>query len=306
MRAARKFDTKFDAELDVEFDSGNKVERLGLEAALREAMQLRAAEVSPPDDAGERLLTRICWEESKEQNYAGKIAIKEEKERKYMKRFSVKLVGVMCAVFVLSAMTVCAASSVLGGWVGGNIAGTRVANYQQMTEKLLPELDYSPRTVEEFTNGFEFVRGELGENQAMDDAGNRFGRVYKDLVLDYKNSDGVRLALYVGNEPAGDEIAPGVVATREVGDVLMEYREMQYLFVPPGYEVSEEDMAAEARGEMYISVGSSEVERQLNCGVQWTVDGVTYNLFGWDLELGAEAMLDMAEELLPQDGAEIE
>lgn len=270
----------------------NMANRVNMDENIRESLRLRAAEVCPPDDAGEQLLARIREEQSR--MCAEKIA----KERKHMKKFSVKLVGAVCAVFVLSAMTVLAASGVLGGWVGGNIAGTRVTNYTQMTERLLPELEFSPRLVEEFSNGFEFVRGELGETQAMDDEGNRFGKVYKDLVLDYKNADGVLLALYMGNEPADEESAPGVVATREVGDVLLEYREMAYLFVPPGYELSDEDMAAEERGEMYISVGSSEVERQLNCGVQWTVDGVNYNLFGWDLTLGADAMLDMAEEML--------
>lgn len=270
----------------------NRVNMANIDENIRESLRLRAAEVCPPDGAEEQLLARIREEQSR--MYAEKIA----KERKHMKKFSVKLVCAVCAVFVLSCMTVLASSGVLGGWVGGNIAGTRVTSYTQMTEKLLPELDFAPRTVEEFSNGFEFARAELGDNQALDDEGNRFGKVYKDLVLDYKNDDGVQLYLYMGNEPAEDESAPGVVATRKVGDVLLEYREMAYMFVPPGYEVSEEDMAAEARGEMYISVGSSEVERQLSCGVQWTVDGVNYNLFGWDLGLGADAMLDMAEEML--------
>lgn len=259
---------------------------------ISEALQMRVAAVCPPDDAEEKLLARIREENSK--MYVKMIA----KEQKHMKKFSVKLVGAVCAVFVFSAMTVLATSGVFGGWVGGNVAGTRVTSYVQVEEKLLPQLEFSPSLVDEFSNGFAFIRGELSESQALDDEGNRFGKVYKDLVLDYKNADGVQLNLYMGIESAVDENAPGVVSTRKVGDVLLEYREMPYLFVPPGYEISEEDWASEARGEIYISVGSSRVERHLNCGVQWTVDGVNYNLFGWDLTLGADAMLDMAEETL--------
>lgn len=220
-----------------------------------------------------------------------------KKERICMRKFSVKLVATVCALFVFSAVGVLAASGVLGGWVGHNIVGSRVTSYEQMTEKLLPELEFTPQTVEKFSNGFAFKTADLGEFQAMDDEGNAFGKLYKNLMMEYKNADGEQVVLYVSNEPTVDT-APGLVETREVGDVLLEYREMRYLFVPPNYEVSDEDRAAEARGEMYISVGSSEVERTVNCGVQWTVNGVRYNLFGWDLNLGAEAMLDMAEEIL--------
>lgn len=261
----------------------------GQEQELRRALQGGAAKVQVPEGAEERLMAEI----------AELAAKNSEKERYAMKKFSFKLVATVCAVFVLSAVSVLAASGVLGGWVGHNIVGSRVTSYAQVAEKLVPELEFAPTVVEEFSNGFAFTMADLGEIQAMDDEGNKFGKVYKDLMLEYKNADGEQLALYISNEPTG-EAAPGVVATREVGNVVLEYREMQYMFVPPGYEVSEEDRAAEARGEMYISVGSSEVERQVNCGVQWQKDGVRYNLFGWDVALGADEMLDMAEELLAE------
>lgn len=257
------------------------------ERSLAAAMRNSAKRVSVSAEAEDRMWLEI-----------GKIKLnRQQKERIYMKKFSVKLVATVCAVFALSCVTVLAASGALSGWVGHNIAGSRVTSYEQMTEKLLPELEFTPQTVEKFDNGFAFKTADLGEFQAMDDDGNAFGKLYKNLMLEYQNADGEQVVLYVSNEPTVDS-APGVVETREVGDELLEYREMPYLFVPPSYEVSEEDRAAEARGEMYISVGSSEVERMVNCGVQWTMNGVRYNLFGWDLTLGAEGMLDMAEELL--------
>lgn len=261
------------------------------ELDLQCALQQRVAEMAAPEHAEERLLVGIA-------NLQAEAELKQmKKERFYMKKFSVKLVATVCAVFALSAVSVLAASGVLGGWVGHNIIGSRVSSYAQMTEKLLPELDYAPQTVDEFANGFAFSCADLGEFQAMDDEGNKFGRVYKNLMLEYENADGEQLVLYISNEPNG-EPAPGVVCSAEVDGVLLEYREMQYLFVPPGYDVSEEDRVAEARGEMYISVGSSEVERKLNRGVQWQQGGVNYNLFGWDLALGADEMLNMAAEVL--------
>ena len=62
--------------------------------------------------------------------------------------------------------------------------------------------------------------------------------------------------------------------------------------------MTDEDKAALADGSLEISVGSDEVERMLNVSVEWTQEGVYYHLFGWDLSLTAEEMLDIAADFV--------
>jgi hypothetical protein len=68
--------------------------------------------------------------------------------------------------------------------------------------------------------------------------------------------------------------------------------------VPADYELTEEDIANQAKDNYYISYGSDEVEITQSTGVTWTKDGVSYNLAGMDLNLTGDEMFDMAEEIL--------
>lgn len=226
-----------------------------------------------------------------------------KKERYKMKKFSVKLVATVCAVFAFSAVSVLAAGGVLSGWVGGNIYGTDVASYTAMENKLLPQLDYSPNVTAEFANGYKFDKANLGKFTAMDENHNAFGPEYTSLDVRYTVADGLPINLSISNEPqVTTEPLSGepTSVTRTVGDVVLSYQAMPYKFVPPGYELSEDEQALSESGALQISVGSDEVEETICCGVTWRANDVNYYLFGWDLQLGAEAMLDMAEELLAQ------
>lgn len=259
-----------------------------LAAALRD----RADGVSVSAEAERRM-----WQEIEKIKMS-----RRKREVLYMKRFSVRLVCAICAVFVLSCMTVLAASGVIGGWVGHNIGGSDVSSYAALEEKLLPQLDYKPQVVEEFANGFKLESAHLGSMQAMDENGIAFGQDYTSLDMRYA-LDGVRVNLSIDNAPQTEaEVGVGTPEPliRAVGDVELAYQEMPYKFVPPGYELSDEDWALQESGALEISYGSDEVEETLCCGVSWRQDGLNYYLFGWDLELGGEAMLDMAEELLAE------
>lgn len=87
-------------------------------------------------------------------------------------------------------------------------------------------------------------------------------------------------------------------ATRVCGDITVYYDSITNKQVPPDYVMTEEDKAGEAKGDFYISVGSQEVETHQNQSVTWDKDGVRYQILGFDLNLGAEEMFDMAEEII--------
>ncbi len=224
------------------------------------------------------------------------------KERYKMKKFSVKLATTVCALLCLSCVTALAATGIINGWVGHNIVGSETATFTEVAEDLVPELEFQPKLLEEFSNGFTFERASLSSFTALDENNERFGKDYTELDVDYVNAaTGEVVVLTYNNAPeVADEPLPGEPqpVTRVVDEVVLSYTEMPYKFVPVSYEMTEEEQAAVDSGALYVSYGSATVQEQTACGVTWTVDGVKHYMFGWDLTLGAEGMLDMAEEML--------
>lgn len=263
-------------------------------AALHHAAD--GVEVSPFAEA--RLMAKI-----KDSKQTGADA--PWKERLFMKRFSKRFIVAFCAIFCLTCMTAMAATSIVHGWHGHNIVGTETNVYADVADKLLPKLEYTPNTVEEFSNGFKFAEASLGISQGMDENHNDITRQYTDCNLYYNNAaTGEEVSLYSDNIPQTmfpeDSVDPAAknVTTHTVGDITITYSEYQYKFVPPDYEISDEEQAAMDRGDLVMSYGTSEVQEKYLKGADWYADGVHYNLFGWDLTLTADDMFVMAEEII--------
>ena len=224
------------------------------------------------------------------------------KEERKMKKFSVRLGVAVCALACLSCMTALAATGIIAGWAGHNIVGSETAKFSEVTENLVPELEFQPTLLEGFENSFTFERAHLASFTALDENNESFGGEYTELCVDYVSDvTGETVTLTYNNAPDVEaEPLPGApeIITRVVDDVVLSYQAMPYKFVPVDYELTEEDQAALESGAVEISCGSDVVEEKTACGVTWTVDGVNHHLFGWDLTLGTDGMLDMAEELL--------
>ncbi|MDD3142290.1 MAG: signal peptide protein, partial [Lachnospiraceae bacterium] len=73
-----------------------------------------------------------------------------------------------------------------------------------------------------------------------------------------------------------------------------------YKIVPPDYELTEEDKQNQLREDYFISYGSSEVYTQEASNVVWVQDGVTYDLLGFDVDVSADEMMQMAQEIIQQ------
>ena len=91
---------------------------------------------------------------------------------------------------------------------------------------------------------------------------------------------------------------PVPATTAEVNGVTLTYRDAHYRFVPDDYEKSDEEKQQEKNGELVISCGSDEVEDKMFQSVLWEQDGATYLISGFDTGLDAQAMFDMAAELV--------
>jgi uncharacterized membrane protein (Fun14 family) len=226
-----------------------------------------------------------------------------QKERYAMKKFSGKLLVAVCAIFCLTCMTALAANGIINGWVSHNMTNTETENYSELADKAIAKLDFDPLLVESFSNGYEFQRGGLSVTNGLDENHQKMSQNYYELDVWYVNkASGDRVVLTANQLPetqsAEDLSGRPAAVTTTYGDVTLTYQLDHYKFVPPNYELTDEDIAAEADGSLFISYGSDEVELMDFASVSWTLDGINYTLSGFDTVLDSEEMVGMAEEVI--------
>lgn len=222
--------------------------------------------------------------------------LESQKEAGNMKKLSVKklVIGVAAGCLLLS---------------GGVFAAGRVVSLSSHSylwdayrsygdmDKAQAELGYSADTVEEFSNGYQFDRMFVDDVNGTDADGNVV-YTYKGLNISYKKS-GEESVWLAASKPVEQQVRKGEPeATRQVEGITLYYDETTYKFVPPNYELTEEDQANLEKDDFTISYGTSEVEIQKSFSVTWEKNGVFYNLSGFDLNLNSDEMFDMAEEVM--------
>lgn len=222
--------------------------------------------------------------------------LESQKEAGNMKKFSMKklVIGVVAGCLLVSG-GVFAAGHVVS-LTSHSYLWDAYRSYGDM-DKAQAELGYSADTVEEFSNGYRFDKMFVNDVNGTDEVGNVI-YTFKDLNISYEKSGEPPVWLDV-NKPVEQQIRKGEPeATRQVEGITLYYDTTTYKFVPPSYELTEEDQANMERDDFTISYGTDEVQVQQNSAVTWEKEGVHYNLSGFDLNLNADEMFDMAEEVM--------
>lgn len=222
--------------------------------------------------------------------------LESEKEVENMKHLSVKklAIGVALGCLLVSGGVFAAGHAV--SLTSHHYHQDDIRDYGRLSE-MEQKLGYTVDAVEEFANGYRFDHMELDDVKGKDEGGNEL-YTFKSLDIIYTKSGENRVSLFI-EKPVEIPVrsrTPG--ATRICGDVTLSYDALTNKQVPPDYVLTEEDKVNEARGDFYISVGTAEVEIHQNQMVTWDIDGVRYQLLGFDLHLSAEDMFDMAEEIM--------
>lgn len=86
--------------------------------------------------------------------------------------------------------------------------------------------------------------------------------------------------------------------TLQIGEVLAGFRQITNKFVPPDYELTEEDEKNMENPNFNLAYGTEEVEMDTGYSVLWVENDILYELYGTDLSISGSDMLHMAEELI--------
>lgn len=211
-----------------------------------------------------------------------------------MRKWSPRKIMVMAAaVCVIGSMTAVAAGKVTQ--ISSHSSHANDFTYDKLGE-MEAKLGFTTKAPETFSSGFCFSTGVPVERSDMDEASNVVQKG-EEVNLTYKKSGMPDIHLSVSNMENYGESGNTGQAFDHNGITVM-YRADQYLFVPPDYQVSEEEQARADAGELFVSYGTDQVENQVIKGVTWTDGGISYSMITFDSSLTPEEMVQMAGEVI--------
>lgn len=224
---------------------------------------------------------------------------------------------VLTTACVLAALLVtgCAAMEIVKHYRATEIT-TEYANYEDL-QQAAQDLGKTFRTVETFSNGFDFQSAALVNTEALDEKGEK---LFGDQLLELFYQKGTDIVT-IGVETAevGEKIAHksfeelmkdvmadeqnSVTELKTVDGIRVYYEGYARKYVPDGYQLTPYDQTSIATGKYEIVYGAESQYMKCISRVMLEMDGLVYciNYHGvypnWD-KYGAEGLGQMAAEII--------
>ena len=165
-------------------------------------------------------------------------------------------------------------------------------------DKVMDKAGFEMDVKERFNNGFAFEKAYVEDTRGLDE-NDREVLKYKEVEVNYRNADGIRLCLFAhpDMEELTDSESP-VAQTAQIGGVTVTYYHDHYKFVPANYELSEAEKQWEAIPGNYISYGSEAVKDTDVAFLCWEKDGVRYTIMDSGAKVTPQTLFAMAKELM--------
>lgn len=240
---------------------------------------------------------KISMSESrKEQIYQAAAGCRKE-EQSMRKSGKWKILPVAAALCILGTMAVMAAGKIAGYSSSHYMDQPDFAAYSDMAQAD-EAAGFPVKAPEKFDNGYTFDRGFLIEEKAHDAQG-EIVDTFPMVSVFYKKG-GESLTLDIQQvRPEWEESTTGNPRSIQYGEQTLVYREDHYRFVPPDYQISEEEQKAVDAGELYVSYGSSEVEDNIMCFLEWNEGDVRYLLMSdGSAGLGMDGMVEAGKQII--------
>lgn len=154
---------------------------------------------------------------------------------------------------------------------------------------------FTPALLQSFDNGFAFKDGVIVHNQEQNEDGQTVNK-YASLEFDYQKGD--ETVSLMQDSGAAQEKEIGRCAAQKDGVSYYETTKTEK-YVSDSYQMTEQDRKEEASGQVEFNVGPSDngVETVQYHGINWTADGVHYNLYQMNGSLTTAQMLEMAQQI---------
>lgn len=165
-------------------------------------------------------------------------------------------------------------------------------------DKVMDKAGFEMDVKESFHNGFTFDKVYVEDTRGLDE-NDREVLKYRQVQVNYRNADGIRLCLFA--HPDIEEIIDSespVAQTAQIGGVTVTYYHDHYKFVPPDYQLSEAEKQWQEIPGNHISYGSDAVEETDVGFACWEKDGVRYSIMDSGAKVTPQILFAMAKELM--------
>lgn len=247
---------------------------------IKKSISQKVNDITPSEDMFSKIQTKIA---DRKEDYN-----MNTKSRKHTK-------GIMiaCAILVFTSAT-CFAASKIASISGGTDKRFETFPSQTQIEKAV---GFTPKYIEEFTNGYEFEVGFTGTLSGSDDEQNKIAEM-KTVGFTYIKEDG-ELDLDAMQMPqnASYPDMEGEEIVLSNGQTIF-YHDWMHKFKPADYVMTEQDKIDQANGTYEFSFGESDdVIRHCQI-IEWEENDIRYSMFNYDNKLTKDDMIKMSEEVI--------
>ena len=165
-------------------------------------------------------------------------------------------------------------------------------------DKVMDKAGFEMDVKERFNNGFAFEKAYVEDTRGLDE-NDREVLKYREVQVNYRNADGVRVCLFAhpDMEELTDSESP-VAQTAQIGGVTVSYHLDHYKFVPENYELTEAEKQWQEIPGNYISYGSEAVKETDVAFLCWEKDGIRYSFMDSGAKVTPQVLFAMAAELM--------
>jgi hypothetical protein len=209
---------------------------------------------------------------------------------------------IIAGMLIIATSVTCVAATNLSGIFGSTSLLTEIKTFPSK-DKVKERVDFTPKYVESFKNGFKFNTFNDSNEEVRDEKGTAFEK-YKSADFEYKKEGSKKdqsLAMYAKkiDQKHFDENTSNNTSSVEYNGIKIEYTSSQYKSVPEGYKPTDEEKELENKGLLEIGYGSDEIEVSQTQSVMWYEEGISYCISNMDYtELSKDDMINMAKEVI--------
>lgn len=256
-----------------------------LDQQIRNALNHRAESLPVTSRGAERLEVQV--HRRIEEDWK----MKKCKTRQWSKK---KVMVVVAAVCILGSITAVAAGKVTSS-SSFSSHNDEVKEYAKVKD-LVNGLGFQAKTPESFSNGYKFGSAMPVHDEGMDDDGNVV-MTGNSIHVTYKK-DGAPDVNITVQESSFYDSQENVLQTFQYKGINLRYSSDNYLFVPPDYELTAEEQAQADAGELYVSYGTDQVERNSVNTLSWEDGGHLYMALSFDNPMSPDEYYQMACEII--------
>lgn len=218
-------------------------------------------------------------------------------ERSTSMKWNIKKVAVAALGVCLLTGGVCYAGEKVAYYVSSGAPSSYQTDFSSI-DSLSNEAGINVNAVEAFANGYTFEEAGIDNTAAYGEDQKLYE--FSELVIRYGKEGLPSISIFAEDAAyyVGTDERLIYDAVRECDGVEIKCYTVTHKFVPTDDDLTDEDRANMDNPNYNFACGTDEVEIKQSMSVNWIKDGVYYHMFGFDLPLSAEEMLDMAEEMI--------